>query len=184
MMSASTMLDVLSAAQAHGGTPTRWADDVAEIVLRRVSGTVAFETESYTAADRSLVFLGSAAGNGRSREITRTGHESLSADDCREIYETSNFARTSRSFFRGTPPPELLEGMTREGIGDILGVVQPQLDRRKALCFTVLLAIGVRTDARLCRSWGTLVRHLGALAEARSWLEQGDGDAALAGGLG
>jgi DNA-binding CsgD family transcriptional regulator len=179
MLSASTMLDVLSAAQVHGGRPERWADDVRGIVMRRSRGTLALETEIYTAADRKLRFLGEAAAGARAKEITRTGHEGLSAAECRRIYETSTFVRTTRRFFREAPPPELAEGMAREGIGDILGVAQPRRDRKEALAFTVLLDVGLQPDRPLCGRWGTLIRHLGALAEARDWVDRGGLEAVM-----
>src|SRR5690606_15593238 len=133
----------------------------------------AVESEIYTASDRSLRFLGERAATGFSREITRTGHESLTAEECRRIYETSTFVRSSLAFFDGEPPPELRAAMFEEGIGDILGVAQPRRDLQQALCFTVLLDAGVRTNARLFNRWATLARHLGALAEARDWIDGG-----------
>lgn len=166
------MLDILSAARAHGGRPENWADDVRELVLSRAAGVVALETERYEAAGRSLTFLGSGGGS-RSREITLTGHGILTAEDCRAIYESATFVRSTRCYYGGAPPAEVLEGMAGEGIGDILGVTQPRAGRRSALCFTVFLGADMRGDARQCDRWGTLVRHLGALSEAREWLDRG-----------
>jgi DNA-binding CsgD family transcriptional regulator len=180
MLSTTTMLDVLSAAQANGGAPERWASDIPSLVRARAPGTLAVETEIYTGSDRRLRFLGEGAVTDRSREIICTGHESLTAEECHRIYETSTFVGSTMSFFRGAPPPELREAMGQEGIGDILGVSQPRRDVDEALCFTVLLEAGVRTDARLASRWATLVRHLGALAEARAWLDGGLDEATLA----
>src|SRR5690606_30068359 len=178
MLSAATMLDVLSNAQAHGGAPERWARDVPDLLTTRAPGTLAVEAELYRASDRALLFLGERAASPRSRDITLTGHASLTADECRRIYETSTFVCSTRGFFDGAPPTDLLEAMRGEGIGDILGVAQPSRDHREALCFTVLLEAGVRTEGRLARRWAILARHLGALADARAWLDAEHGEGA------
>ncbi len=166
-LSASTVLEVLHAAHAHDAGPSSWADDVRELLVRRVPGTLAVECSTYDASDGTLRLHGSPNGRGRAARVTLTGHASLDREARRAIYETDTFVRSARAFFGGVVPEPLSMGMAQQGVGDIVGIAQPAVDRRSAYGLTLVVEEGVTTSARSLRQWGMLIRHLGALAEVR-----------------
>jgi DNA-binding NarL/FixJ family response regulator len=166
-LAASTVLEVLHAAHAHGAGPSGWADDVRELLLERVPGALAVESSTYDARDGTLRLHGSPSGRGRAAQVTLAGHASLDREARRAIYETDTFVRSARAFFDDVVPEPLAEGMAQQGIGDIVGIAQPAADRRSAYGLTLLVEEGVTTSARSLRQWGMLIRHLGALAAVR-----------------
>jgi DNA-binding CsgD family transcriptional regulator len=175
-LSASTLLEVLHAARSHRAGPSSWADDVRDLLLRRVPGVRAFESSTYDASDGSLRLHGSPLARGRAERTTTLGHAGLDAAARRAIYEADTFVRSTRVFFGDAVPEPLSSIMANEGIGDIIGIAQPTADHRFASALTVHLDEGIAMDAREAGRWATLIRHLGALAEVRdSALDEADG---------
>lgn len=169
-LSASTVLDALHAAHAQPGGAACWADDVRDVLCKRVPGALAVEASTYHASDGSLELHGSPFARRRAIHVTSAGHATLDAWARREIYETTTFVRSARAFFGGVVPDSLAEEMRRQGIGDILGIAQPAADRRTAHGLTILCDTGTRLDRASARRWAALIRHLGALEDARRLL--------------